>query len=68
MNNILDGVSKINYGVKILMKSKEKQMNYLRTFYSPSPYARFKAIMEYPIEDDNIRKKIIDNFLKNSYN
>lgn len=81
MNSILYGVSKINYGVKIRMKSKEKQENYLRTFFSPSMYAKFKAAMEYPIDDSTIRERIFNaqkrsgkteemmyNFLKSSYN
>ena len=81
MNSILNGVSKINYGVKIRMKSREKQMNYLRTFFSPSMYAKFKAAMEYPIEDSIITERIFNaekrrgkteammyNFLKSSYN
>lgn len=81
MNDILNGVSKINYGTKIRMKSREKQINYLRTFFSPSMYAKFKRAMEYPIEDSTITERIFNNakrcgkteemmynFLKSSYN
>lgn len=60
MNEILNGVSKINYGVKIRMKSREKQMNYMYAFYSPSLYAKFKAAMEYPPEDCSIVERILN--------
>lgn len=60
MNSILYGVSKINYGVKIRMKSREIQMNYLRTFYSPSLYAKFKSAMEYPLDDCTIVERILN--------
>lgn len=61
MNSILYGVSKINYGVKIRMKSKEKQENYLRTFFSPSVYAKFEAAMEYSLDDCMIMDRIINS-------
>lgn len=60
MNAILNGVSKINYGVKIRIKSREKQMNYLYAFYSPSVYAKFKASMEYPPDECSIAERILN--------
>lgn len=60
MNDILNGVSKINYGVKIRMKSREKQRNYLRAFFSPSVYAKLKAGMEYPLDDNIIMERIFN--------
>ena len=42
------------------MKSREQQMNYLRTFSSPSVYAKFKAAMEYSPDDNIIMERIFN--------